>query len=251
MKKIFLFSIINLLLLSGCAINNNENKVVSVKVKNNNYTVSDAKQYTSIELSVNNNLSKKIYFEDTTCGNPLKVHQLSAKNEWKLRSNLVSGCTGLGPSEDIPEILKSGKGFNSSKSVSNDGTFKIEFVYYLSETDYNNRLNSQSVYSNQFIISKTSSTKSSVIEACKLDDARKSRLAECLYVAAKNIATKDLNLAIDLCKEIESLGHDFDGCYDGGAIMLQQGNLKDKVDVVCKKYKNADRIKKCIDLATN
>jgi len=128
-------------------------------------------------------------------------------------------------------------------------TFKIDFIYYLNENDYKNRSNAQSISSKKFTIGSQNATKNSIIDACKSDDSRENRLVECLYVSAKNIATENLDLAIDLCDEIKNMGHGFDGCYDGVALLLQKGGMTDKINVVCEKYGVSDRIKQCIDLA--
>lgn len=257
MKKFYLLTIIGVLFLSGCVVNTNRGGGVNITVKENDYKVNNANQFVSIDFKISNNLGNKIYFEDTTCGSPLKIYQLSGESEWKVRSDLISGCMGLAAGKDVPQILKSGKSLDSSgwgnevkKSVSNEGTYKMEFVYYLSEEDYQNRASSQSVFSNQFTLSKIDATKESVIDACKKADPRESRFAECLYVSAKNTATKDVNLAVNLCKEIEKFKNSFDGCYDGVALMLQRGGMSDKVNTVCNNHRDANKIKRCIDSTT-
>jgi len=247
MRKIFLASIMSFLLLSGCSMST-KSGVIKIAVNDNDYRVSEAKQFTQIQYTINNGLPNKIYFESTECGQPLKIYQLSENNQWEWRSDLVSVCMGLAPGKDTPSVLKSGSKFNKSISVSKSGTFKIDFIYYLNENDYKNRTNIQSISSNQFTISSQNATKNSIIDACKADGPRESRVVECLYVSAKNIATENLDLAINLCNEIKNMRHGFDGCYDGVALMLQKNGMTEKADMVCKKYGVADRIKQCVDL---
>jgi len=251
MKKKLFFVILCALILSGCVNQPNSGTpgTVSIMVGNNNYQVSAANLFAKVNLNLFNNLSNSIYFENVACGNPIKVYQLSDDNKWQLRTDLENICLTLAPSTDKPTKISAGESYQTSKNVSKSGTYKMEFEYYLDEQDYKNKTNAKKVSGNQFQITQENATINSVISACQKKDSRESRVVECLYVAAKNIAVQDLDLAIDLCKEIDKIGHGFDGCYDGVAIILRDNNKQNKINTVCQNYIIQERIQKCLDLA--
>jgi len=256
MKKAYFLIVFCAFLLSGCAINFQTGEGVIFTVKEAEYKVSAANPVADVDFKIKNNSESTIYYEDLICGTPFKLYQLVTDTQWKVRPELAVGCMGIAPGPDNPQVLKVGRSVDSSgwgnevkKGVSGAGTYKMEFSYYLTKEDYASRRASQSVFSNQFVVSQDGATKESVISTCKREDARESRLVECLYVSAKNVATQNAALAIDLCREIEKFNYNFDACYDGVALMLQRGGQADKAKEACDNHIDPARAKRCLDSA--
>ncbi|MFH1405515.1 MAG: hypothetical protein ABIH21_05505, partial [Patescibacteria group bacterium] len=115
--------------------------------------------------------------------------------------------------------------------------------------DYNNKENPQRVFSNEIVIRKINSNVDTVIKACK-NNSGKNGLVECIYIAAKN-SIDDLDLAVDLCKEIENMNHGFKDCYIGVALMLRKAGQDNKVDFVCSNYKDKNKLDECLSIGVN
>lgn len=218
--------------------------VVSIKTDKNEYNY-DGIVSINTNLKATNNLLKKIYF-DSYCGYPTKLHyRLPSDNEWKIYMYPYGKCSD---GSNDPDSLLPGQSGSISDNSFNVGINKIEFIYYLNKEDHKNKLNPQSVYSNEFIVNSVQVTKSSIIESCKKNDEYNNGIGECLYLSAKNIAQKDLNLALDLCKEMENIKHPFsNSCYNGVALILSQAGLIEEARTACNSRKTAIDIKYCID----
>lgn len=225
----------------------NTGNKITISVTPDEYSISAAKQSANVHTKIDNTLTKNIYFEDPVCKEPIKIHELLNGNTWKVRKK-TSTCFGLSPGEDTPTVLEPNKNLDIQKTVSREGTYITEFIYYLSEEHYGNRTNPQNIFSNQFTLRETNATTQSIIDACMADDPRENRVVECIYVAAKNAATTDLTLSINLCKEIEKMNSEFDGCYDGVTIMLGKAGLEEEINTVCSNYDNQLRIDQCLNM---
>jgi len=81
-------------------------------------------------------LKKKYIMEIPLATTPQKVYELSKENIWKVRMHLIGGCMGLTYVEPKPVILKPGKSHPVKQSITDSSTYRLEFVYYLSEEDF-------------------------------------------------------------------------------------------------------------------
>lgn len=269
MKRIILLSVFSMLFFPGCAVNTGpggitgskteQKNTLSIIIEQKDYEINDAKKSVAIDFQIHNGLSDEIFFEDTTCGNPFKIYKLSSSNKWKeVTSDLFGGCMGLSGGKATPLTLASHGTKNSSGSfrqdISTEGTYKMEFIYYLNKNDFDKNMNQQSAFSNQFVVNKNNAGHNSVVEACANEAAditganeRQSMITQCLYIGAKNIAVKDTNLAIELCKEIEKYTNSFDGCYDGVALMLKKAGMTDKINTVCNSHTDPIKAERCLN----
>ncbi|MDP3985130.1 MAG: hypothetical protein Q8P82_00020 [bacterium] len=246
--RIVYFLLFGSIFLSGCAFSIDKDRTVSIKIEQTTYQINRANQFVSVKFDIKNNVDQTIYFEDFECGNSLRVSQLSGDSLWSERTDLSNICLGIAPGKDIPSTLQSGKKVQADVNVSKPGIYRIEFVYFLNEADYATKTNPQSIQSGEFTLEQVLVTFENIKESCLVDNnpQNNSRLVECLYVSAKNVAGENLNLSMQLCAEITRLGHSFDGCYDGVALILSQAGKREIATEVCARYGNEVRRQQCL-----
>ena len=236
--------------LSGIPVGYNENKV-TIQFIDQNYTVNDSVDYATIDFEIANNLQTDIYYESFTCGNPVQSKMVDPDE----RSSSYSQCTFLYATEDTPATLGAGAilrtqdwGERSKLTVNGAGKHYLEFTYYLQKNEYLQRSNATTAISHVVEVSQIDSSVDAVVEACRKNGGDNG-LVECLYVAAKN-SIDDLPLAIELCDEIDKMGHGFKGCYSGVALMLRKAGRDNEVGNVCNNYQDGDQLNECLSIGT-
>lgn len=232
-------------LVTGCGLQ-------FVPVKSGSVVVdieTDSDTPSQLNITVANNSNRKVYTPDFQCLMPFTLYQ----NGKQISGLYPDGfCFAPGP----PELIKPGQIVTTKRHLREPGDhYQIQLTYYPNQDL--NKEEGKTTLSNEFtVIPKTAEVQKnnleSIVQSCDPggDSYQKvSQEVNCLYIEAKTIAVDRLDLALQLCQTIEDLGHGFDGCYDGVALMLQDKGLTEQALTVCNRYATPERIQSCLKIA--
>ncbi len=247
MKKFISLSLAIIFLLAGCSFGGSE-EAISVSLDKQIYQVNPANPSAFMEVQVENNSGKEIYYHSPRQKKSIIPHQKNEQGKWIAKPELFTVDLFLTGGDPKVYELKNNETQTFKKNLSISGEFKLEFIYYTSEKDCASEKNPNSVFSQSFIIGNSADfDKQAIIDTCHSNYSATNRRAECLYIAAKDIAITDLPISLALCKEIDKMDHNFDGCYQGVALVLNNAGSPELGEKVCENYQNKDLYSECLN----